>query len=250
MNRGFNPVEVYYNRDLHLHKPGVIPKASRRTSAITSSRHKYELKQELGTNKTIESWFENHSPQERQTVYSFLDTLYKSNNVKDKKVQNSRLYNRVRTASAHSSRRQLLEPTQRDNQTSKHNIGQLVESLESFRLSTSVQEKGIPTASNDSAIQSADVNQRKSDANIETNSVRPSTATIRPIEKMQSENNSDNQSTTTNRRNLRYLSQSWRVINPQDDIQLNPRSDNNTSSFFNYTKKAYPEYYFIHPDWY
>ncbi|CAF4886155.1 unnamed protein product, partial [Rotaria magnacalcarata] len=122
--------------------------------------------------------------------------------------------------------------------------------LPNFRLPTSAQEKGIQTASNDSAIQPADVNQRKIDANIETNSIRPSTDTIRSIEKKQSENNFDNQSTTTNRRNLRYLSQSWRVINPQDDIQLNPRSDNNISSFFNYTKKAYPEYYFIHPDWY
>ncbi|CAF5229252.1 unnamed protein product, partial [Rotaria magnacalcarata] len=93
-----------------------------------------------------------------------------------------------------------------------------------FRLPTSAQEKGIQTASNDSAIQPADVNQRKIDANIETNSIRPSTDTIRSIEKKQSENNFDNQSTTTNRRNLRYLSQSWRVINPQDDIQLNPRS--------------------------
>ena len=48
----------------------------------------------------------------------------------------------------------------------------------------------------------------------------------------------------------RYLSQTWRVINPRDDVEQNVRPDMNTSSFFNYTKKSYPEYFFIHPDWY
>ena len=58
-------------------------------------------------------------------------------------------------------------------------------------------------------------------------------------------NDSDN-----SRLSRRYLSQTWRVINPRDDIETNVRPENNSSSFFNYTKKVYPEYFFIHPDWY
>ena len=48
----------------------------------------------------------------------------------------------------------------------------------------------------------------------------------------------------------RYLSHSWRVINPREDAETNVRPENNRSSFFNCTKKVYPEYFFIHPDWY
>ena len=48
----------------------------------------------------------------------------------------------------------------------------------------------------------------------------------------------------------RYLSQTWRVTNPRDDVETNVRPDHNASSFFNYTKKSQPEYYFIHPQWY
>lgn len=48
----------------------------------------------------------------------------------------------------------------------------------------------------------------------------------------------------------RYLSHTWRVINPREDMELNVRPENNYSSFFNFTKKVYPEYFFIHPDWY
>jgi hypothetical protein len=54
----------------------------------------------------------------------------------------------------------------------------------------------------------------------------------------------------TNKPYRRYLSQTWRVINPREDAEKNIRPENNTSSFFNYTKKVYPEYFFIHPDWY
>ena len=50
--------------------------------------------------------------------------------------------------------------------------------------------------------------------------------------------------------NHRYLSHSWRVINPREDVEQNVRPENNRSSFFNFTKKVYPEYFFIHPDWY
>ena len=48
----------------------------------------------------------------------------------------------------------------------------------------------------------------------------------------------------------RYLSHTWRVINPRDDVETNVRPEHNSSSFFNYTKKVQPEYFFIHPDWY
>ena len=48
----------------------------------------------------------------------------------------------------------------------------------------------------------------------------------------------------------RYLSHTWRTINPRDDVETNVRPEHNSSSFFNYTKKVQPEYFFIHPDWY
>jgi hypothetical protein len=53
-----------------------------------------------------------------------------------------------------------------------------------------------------------------------------------------------------NKMNRRYLSHTWRVINPREDIETNVRPENNRSSFFSFTKKVYPEYFFIHPDWY
>lgn len=72
--------------------------------------------------------------------------------------------------------------------------------------------------------------------NKEENTTRPATTGATPD--------------TEDKASRRYLSQTWRVINPRDDVEKNVRPDTNTSSFFNYTKKTYPEYFFIHPDWY
>jgi hypothetical protein len=94
--------------------------------------------------------------------------------------------------------------------------------LSSLRPSSSVQEKGVQT------IPLPDVNSK-----------RPLTSIPKPIEIIAPGESS-----------RRYLSQTWRVTNPRDDVEKNVRPDNNTSSFFNYTKKTYPEYFFIHPDWY
>lgn len=59
-----------------------------------------------------------------------------------------------------------------------------------------------------------------------------------------------NEVANDNKISQRYLSHSWRVINPREDVETNVRPENNRSSFFNFTKKVYPEYFFIHPDWY
>ncbi len=73
-------------------------------------------------------------------------------------------------------------------------------------------------------------------------------------ETIEPQNSTDNTSNTNddenNKMSRRYLSHSWRVINPREDVEANVRPENNFSSFFNYTKKVYPEYFFIHPDWY
>ena len=74
-----------------------MPHSSRRISPITSNGHKYELKQKIWPKQTVESWFQNHTPDgnldllvflsdgkrtfyscktDRRAVYSFLNTLY------------------------------------------------------------------------------------------------------------------------------------------------------------------------------
>lgn len=76
-------------------------------------------------------------------------------------------------------------------------------------------------------------------------------------ETIQPQNSTDNPSVRNNdtdeegnKLSRRYLSHSWRVINPREDVETNVRPENNSSSFFQLTKKVYPEYFFIHPDWY
>ncbi len=91
----------------------------------------------------------------------------------------------------------------------------------SFRPSSSVQEKAVQTSSTGSL------------PNI--NETNPTSENCPP---------------TVDKSSRRYLSQTWRVINPREDVEINVRPDHNSSSFFNYTKKSYPEYFFIHPDWY
>lgn len=72
------------------------------------------------------------------------------------------------------------------------------------------------------------------------------TETVQPTTNPTDDENNNN----NNKMNRRYLSQTWRVINPREDVETNVRPENNRSSFFNFTKKVYPEYFFIHPDWY
>ncbi|CAF3076695.1 unnamed protein product [Rotaria sp. Silwood2] len=248
MNRSRNQVDAYYNRDISIHKPGVIPKSSRMISPITSNNHKYNLKQRIYANKTVESWFAHHSPQERRVVFSFLDTLYKDDRINENKEQrqksaNPRLSHRINTSTNHSSQRRL---SQQNSQTSKQDLEEVLQSLKSLRPSTSVQEKSVQTSSIASTVPLPDVNESKS----EINSKRPSTSIVKNSETIQSENSSNNISTTNDKTSRRYLSQTWRVTNPREDVELNVRPDNNTSSFFNYTKKTFPEYFFIHPHWY
>ena len=104
----------------------------------------------------------------------------------------------------------------------------------SLTHSPPVQEKGVQTWSTAFTVPLPDVNGTNN------NNARPSTSVIVHTPP---ENSSDKAS-------RRYLSQTWRVINPREDVEQSVRPDNNSSSFFNYTKKGYPEYYFIHPDWY
>lgn len=73
------------------------------------------------------------------------------------------------------------------------------------------------------------------------------TETVQPQTSVENANSDDDENTKIPRR---YLSHTWRVINPREDIEPNTRPENNRSSFFNFTKKVYPEYFFIHPDWY
>ncbi|CAF3717077.1 unnamed protein product [Adineta steineri] len=216
-------VTPYYDRDLSIHKPGVIPNSSRIISPITANRHKYELKQRIGPKKTVESWFANHSPDERRTVYSFLDTLHQSDDRSRKEEQRRKSpTRRINTASSHSLQRR----TSRDNRISNHDLGEVLETVERFRPSSSVKEKGVQTTSTAFTIPLPDVkNDHKSEEN----------STVQP---------------ENDKASRRYLSHTWRVINPRDDVEKNVRPENNTSSFFNYTKKSYPEYFFIHPDWY
>jgi hypothetical protein len=106
----------------------------------------------------------------------------------------------------------------------------------SFRPSSSVQDKGIQTSSTAFTVPLPDVNGTKRSST----SIEKHTETIQP----------EDSSNINDKSPRRYLSQTWRVINPREDVEPNVRPDNNTSSFFNYTKKTYPEYFFIHPDWY
>ena len=115
-----------------------------------------------------------------------------------------------------------------------------------------VQEKGIQTSATPLVAKLPDVNNSKSDSNSEKNLKRSSSSMDKYSEIVQPNQVSDtksapNEDVTVGRR---YLSHTWRVINPRDDIELSVRPENNASSFFNYTKKVHPEYFFIHPDWY
>jgi hypothetical protein len=115
----------------------------------------------------------------------------------------------------------------------------------SFRPSLSSQDKGIQTSATPLIL--PNVNGIKDDEKIERQSKRPVTSMDKYTETVQPSNTIDD---NDNKMNRRYLSHTWRVINPREDIETNVRPENNRSSFFSFTKKVYPEYFFIHPDWY
>lgn len=174
-------------------------------------------------------------------MYSFLDTLYKSedtnsNNDRRRKSSSPR---RINTAVLPSRRTPL------DSRASKRDLGEVLDTLERFFFSSSIsspanlfslsfsfrslstsEDKGVQTSATLPAVNGV-------------NPKRPSTSIVSPKPVEIDEKSS-----------RRYLSQTWRVINPREDIEPNIRPDHNSSSFFNYTKKSYPEYFFIHPDWY
>jgi hypothetical protein len=125
----------------------------------------------------------------------------------------------------------------------------------SFRPSSSVQEKGVQTSTTPITIPLPDLNGAKNSRKTEKRARRSTTSLDRYTETVQPQASADNTSNVndddeTNKPYRRYLSQTWRVINPREDAEKNIRPENNSSSFFNYTKKVYPEYFFIHPDWY
>ncbi len=124
----------------------------------------------------------------------------------------------------------------------------------SFRPSSSVREKGIQTSATPITVPLPHVNGIKIDQKPEKQFRRSKTSLDKYTETIPPPNSLDTTSNTTDNEDTklsrRYLSHSWRVINPREDAETNVRPDNNYSSFFSYTKKVYPEYFFIHPDWY
>ncbi|CAF2469917.1 unnamed protein product [Rotaria sp. Silwood2] len=268
MNRSHSHLDVYHSRHLSLHKPGTIPKSSRNISPIISSRHKYELRQQIRPKQTVESWFQSHSRDDRRAVYSFLNTLYdgdvnhqiedRSSIEQRRKSPSPRSPSRVNTtvvhASNYSSQRRMSNNGGRESRASKRDLGEILESLGSFRKSPSFQEKGIQTSATPITVPLPDVNETKNNRKSEKHTKRSATSMDKYTETIQPQNSvNDNTNVNDNENNKigrRYLSQTWRVINPREDMELNVRPENNASSFFNYTKKVYPEYFFIHPDWY
>ncbi|CAF0726173.1 unnamed protein product [Rotaria sordida] len=268
MNRCHSNLDVHHSRHLSLHKPGLIPKSSRNISPITPNRHKYELKQKIWPKQTVESWFQNHSSDERRAVYSFLNTLYDhdgQNQIEDRssigrcrKSPSLRCPSGVNTPAIHtsnySSQQRMSNNGRHESRASKRDLGEILESLESFRKSPPFQEKGIQTSATPITVPLPDVNETKNGRKTAKHTKRSATSLDKYTETVQPQNSTDNNADVNdnenNKTSRRYLSQTWRVINPREDMELNARPENNISSFFSYTKKVYPEYFFIHPDWY
>ena len=175
-------------------------------------------------------------------MYSFLDTLYKKDEQEEtrRKSPSPRLSRRLNTAVSGYSSRQ-------SSRASKRDLGEVLESLQrldyscisssiidnlTFLFSFRPAEEKPAEMSSISHLPGAN----------RSNSQRPLTSIVKTTEIVQPENDANC--------SRRYLSQTWRVINPRSDAEPNVRPENNSSSFFNYTKKTYPEYFFIHPDWY
>ena len=118
----------------------------------------------------------------------------------------------------------------------------------SFRPTSSAQEKAVQTCATPITIPLPNLNRTQNGRKTPKRSVTSLdkyTETIPPQNSVDNSNDQEN-----NPIHRRYLTHTWRVINPREDAEPNVRPENNSSSFFNYTKKVYPEYFFIHPDWY
>jgi hypothetical protein len=121
-------------------------------------------------------------------------------------------------------------------------------SYSSFRPTSSAQEKGVQTCATPITIPLPNLNGTQNGRKTPKRSV---TSLDKHTETVQPQNSVDNSNDQENNPiNRRYLTHTWRVINPREDAETNVRPENNSSSFFQYTKKVYPEYFFIHPDWY
>ncbi|CAF2123694.1 unnamed protein product [Rotaria magnacalcarata] len=269
MNRSHTHLGTYYSRNLSLHKPGTIPKSCRNISPITSSHHKYELKQKIWPKQTVEAWFQNHSSHDRRAVYSFLNTLYDSDDDRSqvdnrssierrRRSPSPRLPSRVNTVLVnslnHPLQRRMSSNDRHESRRSKRDLGEILETLESLRHSPPLQEKGIQTLTTPLTIPLPNVNGINNGRKTEEKLRRSSTTFDKYTETVQPEISTDSTSnvnvTESPKTSVRYLSNTWRVINPREDMEQNVRPENNRSSFFNFTKKVYPEYFFIHPDWY
>ena len=133
-------------------------------------------------------------------------------------------------------------------------LSEWISACSSLRPSLSVREKGIQVSSTPVTMALPDVSVKSDNRKTDKQSTRTKTPKEKPSERIQSPDSGEITSAVNDldntRLSRRYLSQTWRVINPRDDMETNVRPENNSSSFFNYTKKVYPEYFFIHPDWY
>lgn len=127
--------------------------------------------------------------------------------------------------------------------------------LSSFSLRPSLtQEKGIQTTATPIVTKLPDVNHSHTDQKREKPSKRANSSMEKYTEVVSPDDGTNPASTVNDEIDTkvgrRYLSHTWRVINPREDPEPTNRPENNSSSFFNYTKKVHPEYFFIHPDWY
>ncbi|CAF0741601.1 unnamed protein product [Didymodactylos carnosus] len=242
----YNPT---HNRNLSYHKTGVIPQSSKLLSPVLPRQHKYELKQRIWPKQTVESWFSHAAIDDRRAVYSFLNTLY------DDEVRNSarqpQQFSKNRFLSHTNSHYPRQNSQTSTSRTSKNDLGEILESLESVHPASSIQDKYVQTnlpeiVNNNSKVQSSSHLRR-----FATSFDKPIETSIINDNNNDNIDNSKNETKINNRETApRYLSKTWRVINPRENVESQHAPDENISSFFMPTKKVFPEYFFIHPDWY
>ena len=92
-----------------------------------------------------------------------------------------------------------------------------------------MKEKGVQATSTAFTVPFPDVHEGKTDRKFEGNSIRPATSVDKRTETIQPDHTSD----VNDKASRRYLSHTWRVINPREDVEQNVRPENNSSSFFN-----------------
>ncbi|CAF0770164.1 unnamed protein product [Didymodactylos carnosus] len=263
------------HRSLSCHKTGVVPQTSKLLSPILPRQHKYELKQRIWPKETVESWFSHAGTDDRRAVYNFLNTLYDNEERKSSRSHHQQQQQKPQRTqfpsrtNGYHYRQNLQTPTSRN---SKRDLGEILESLESFRPSSSIQDKcaqtNLPKVGNNESKVRSSSRLKRSTTSCDKYTEIPTTNDDdhNNNNNDNNDNNSDNnnnnngnvvdnsnvETKTTNKRESapRYLSTTWRVINPREDIENQHAPDQNVSSFFMPTKKVYPEYFFIHPDWY